>query len=71
MANNPPPCDRRRLVLLLDVHVEGVEVDFQRGTADSPDHFECLVAGVDEISFKTVQRFEADLAAPFLGYLQS
>ena len=51
----------RGLVFLLDVHVESVEVNLQRRAADGFHHFDRLVAGVDEIGFKTVQRFEANL----------
>jgi hypothetical protein len=40
---------------------------WKRGIADSFDHLESLVAGVDEVGFKTVERFEADLATAFLG----
>jgi len=53
-------------VLFLDVHVEGVEVQPERGIADVADHFEALVAGVDEIGLETVEWLKADLAAMLL-----
>ena len=55
--------NRCALILLLDVHVERIEVQPERGTAHSPGHFERLVAGIDEVGLKTVERFEANLFA--------
>ena len=59
--------DRFALVLLLDVHVERVEVELQRFAADVLDHLQTLVAGVDEVGLEAVQRFEANLTPVFLG----
>ena len=55
------------LVLFLDVHVERIEMDLQGGTADIGNHFQGLIGGVDEISLETVEGFEADDTAFFLG----
>ena len=55
------------LVFLLDVHVERVEVQLKRRTADGFDELEPLIAGVEEICLETVQRFHANLHALLLG----
>src|SRR6185369_2097126 len=55
--------NRFSLVLLLDVHVKGVEMKLERRAADISDHLQPLVAGIDEIGLKAVERFETDLAA--------
>ena len=52
--------DSGRLVLFFDVHVERVELDFERGTAYITNHLQGLVAGVDEIRLESIQRFEAN-----------
>ena len=53
--------------LLLDVHVERVEVQLERRAADGLDHLQRLVAGVDEVGLEAVQRLQADLLAALLG----
>ena len=55
--------DGSALAFLLDVHVEGVEVDFQGGAADVLDHLEGLIGGIDKVGLETIEGFEANLAA--------
>ena len=55
--------DRVALELLLDVHVERIKMQFERGAADIFDHLQALVTGVDEVGLEAVQRFKADLLA--------
>src|SRR4051812_5733217 len=49
------------LVLLLDVHMEGVQVQLECFAADVLEHLESLRGGVDEVGLETVQRFQTDL----------
>ena len=55
------------LVLLLDIHVERVEVQLERRAADRLDQLQRLVAGVDEVGLKAVERLHANLFAALLG----
>ena len=55
------------LIFLLDVHVKGIEVQFECLAANILDHLQSLIAGVDEIGFKPVQRLQADHPAPFFS----
>ena len=55
------------LILFLDVHVEGVEVDLHVGRADCLDELEALIAGVEEIGLKAVERLDAKINALFAG----
>src|SRR5256885_11187739 len=63
----PGLANGRRLVLFLDIHMKSVQVEFQDFAADIPDHFESLVTGVDEVSLKAIERFEAHLPPAFFG----
>ena len=49
-----------RLILLLDVHVEGVEVQFHCLGTDGLDEFESLITGVQKIGFEPVQGLNAE-----------
>lgn len=42
------------LMLLLDVRVKGIEMQFEIWTADVGDEFQSLIYGVEEVSFKAV-----------------
>ena len=55
------------LGFLLDVHVERVEMKFQRRTLHRANHLQRLFGGVDKVGFKTVQRFETNLFAVQFG----
>ena len=59
--------DRRRLVLFLDVHVEGVEVQFHRFAAHGFHEFQPLIAGVEKVGLEAVERLDAKLHALALG----
>ena len=57
------------LVLLLDVHVERVEVELHVREVDGLDEAEALVAGVEEVGLEAVQRLDVELDALLLGVL--
>ena len=59
--------DRRGLVLLLDVHVERVEVQHDVLRADGLDEGKALVRGVEEVGLKAVQRLDAQRDVPRSG----
>src|SRR5438034_846828 len=50
------------LVLLLDIHVEGIEMELEGGTPHVLDHLQRLVAGIDEVSLESIERFQTNLA---------
>ena len=59
--------DGRSLVLLLDVHMERIEMQLERRTADRLDQLQALVAGIEEVGLKTIERLHANLHTLFLS----
>ena len=55
------------LIFLLDIHVEGIEVEANGLAADGFDEFDALVAGIEEIGFETIEGFDAELDTLGLG----
>ena len=53
--------DRRRNILLFDIHVKGIEQETDILRADVVDHFNSLVDCIDEIGLKSVERFDREL----------
>src|SRR5688572_24769974 len=53
--------DRLSLILLLDVHVERVEVQFDCRAADRLEQLQSLVTGVEEVGLKAIERLDAKL----------
>ena len=49
-----PPCESPPPGFFLYIHVERIELDFQRRAGYVIDHLQRLVAGVDKISFETI-----------------
>ena len=56
--------DRGRRVLLLDVHVEGVEQDPDAGRVDAVDDLQRLLDGVEEARLEAVERLDARAVTP-------
>jgi hypothetical protein len=59
--------DRIGKVGLLDVHVVGVEMNYEIGRAHLLDELECLLGSVDEVALVAVDRLDADRHACPLG----
>src|SRR5580692_3693594 len=53
--------DRRRNILLFDIHVKGIEEKTNILRADIVDHFQSLVDRIDEIGLESVERFDREL----------
>ena len=52
---------RRRYVLLFDVHVKSVEQQADVGPVDIPDHPQPLIDGVDQIRLEPIERLDASV----------